>query len=636
MKKIYQYILMAVAVVAMASCSQEEMFEPAVLQAMNFQVSDFPAFGESAQTRAIGTPEDGKTAWVEGDQLFITFNSPKCGVQTATLTYTASQWASTENIMFEYVPGETPEITAVYAPSYNFDASSGNLTLKEGEQAGTDEYLQGTGAFSADSKAVNITFCNRTYSRLRIAAEKNETLTVTTTGFTPVGATTTAPASYTFTTNANGNAYLYGSFAEDATASLKQGNATLDTYTFTADKYPDGTAPNKSYAWKPYQYIALCADSEQTFSVTLSGSHTIPTSMQYSVGGGTWTTLTSTSSVTFGGEHGTLRLRATGNSIGTANNYYNDYMQFVFSNNNVPVECHGDIRTLIDYKKYTTVSTASARFCNLFKNCKALTTAPKLPATTLAEDCYSYMFQNCTGLTSAPALPATTLATQCYQAMFSGCTGLTSTPALPATTLASHCYFYMFSGCTGLTSAPALPATTLVEFCYQAMFEGCTGLSSAPELPATTLATDCYYRMFYGCSGLISAPALPATRLSKNCYQAMFYGCTGLTSAPALPATTLATQCCRAMFYGCTGLTSAPALPATTLATQCYDSMFYGCTNLNYIKMMATDVSATNCLKNWVSGVSSTGTFEKSASMTRLRRGADGIPSGWTVVDITE
>ena len=479
MRKIYQYILMAVAVVAMASCSQEEMFEPAVLQAMNFQVNDFPAFGESAQTRAVGTPEDGKTAWVEGDQLFITFNSPKCGVQTATLTYTASQWASTENIMFEYVPGETPEITAVYAPSYNFDASSGNLTLKEGEQAGTDEYLQGTGALSADSKAVNITFGNRTYSRLRIAAGKNETLTVTTTGFTPVGATTTAPASYTFTTNANGNAYLYGSFAKDATASMKQGNATLDTYTFTADKHPDGTAPNKSYAWKPYQYIALYADSEQTFSVKLNGSYTFY--MQYSVGGGKWTTLTSTSSVTFGGEHGTLRLRAIGHSEGTATSI-NKNMQFEFSKNNVQVECHGDIRTLIDYKNYTTVSTASARFCELFKDCQALTTAPKLPATTLAD----------------------------------------------------HCYYKMFSGCTGLTTAP--------------------------ELPATTLTFKCYYEMFKSCK------------------------------------------------------------------------------NLNYIKMMATNISASGCLTNWVSGVSTTGTFEKSASLStpRLPRGVNGIPAGWTVVDITE
>jgi hypothetical protein len=45
--------------------------------------------------------------------------------------------------------------------------------------------------------------------------------------------------------------------------------------------------------------------------------------------------------------------------------------------------------------------------------------------------------------------------------MFDGCTSLTTAPALPATTLAANCYSYMFYGCTSLTSAPALPATTL-------------------------------------------------------------------------------------------------------------------------------------------------------------------------------
>lgn len=65
---------------------------------------------------------------------------------------------------------------------------------------------------------------------------------------------------------------------------------------------------------------------------------------------------------------------------------------------------------------------------------------------------FYYMFYGCTGLTSAPALPATTLADSCYSDMFSGCTGLTTAPSLPATTLANRCYDSMFSGCTAITS----------------------------------------------------------------------------------------------------------------------------------------------------------------------------------------
>ena len=34
--------------------------------------------------------------------------------------------------------------------------------------------------------------------------------------------------------------------------------------------------------------------------------------------------------------------------------------------------------------------------------------------------------------------------------MFNGCTSLTTAPELPATTLAEYCYRYMFNGCTSL------------------------------------------------------------------------------------------------------------------------------------------------------------------------------------------
>lgn len=38
--------------------------------------------------------------------------------------------------------------------------------------------------------------------------------------------------------------------------------------------------------------------------------------------------------------------------------------------------------------------------------------------------CYRYMFKDCTSLTTAPALPATTLARDCYNSMFKGCKSL--------------------------------------------------------------------------------------------------------------------------------------------------------------------------------------------------------------------
>lgn len=60
--------------------------------------------------------------------------------------------------------------------------------------------------------------------------------------------------------------------------------------------------------------------------------------------------------------------------------------------------------------------------------------------------------------------------------------------------------------------------------------------------------------------------------------------------------------------------------------------MFNSCSKLNSITMLATDISASHCLDYWVSGVSKTGTFTKSADIT-LPKGASGIPTGWTVQD---
>jgi hypothetical protein len=114
----------------------------------------------------------------------------------------------------------------------------------------------------------------------------------------------------------------------------------------------------------------------------------------------------------------------------------------------------------------------------------------------------------------------------------------------------------------------------------------------------------------------------------------MFQECTSLTTAPKiLPATTLARYCYNRLFYGCTSLTQAPELPATKLVHYCYREMFYNCTSLNHIACLATTISAAYCTSDWVSGVSSTGTFIKHPDMNDWATGVKGIPSGWTVVD---
>ena len=273
-------------------------------------------------------------------------------------------------------------------------------------------------------------------------------------------------------------------------------------------------------------YLTFTAEEPQKFKMTVEGGYTI-SGLEYSLNGGEWNKVVAGEGVDFGGTNSTLRLRGT-NPNGTAESFSN-YSTITFTDAS-EVTCKGDIRTLLDYRNYATVATDQARFCYLFKNCKALTTAPDLPATVLADYCYYGMFDMCENLVNAPALPAETLAGYCYTAMFQACTNLETPPTLPAKTLKDYCYSSMFWGCENLETAPTLPAETLTPACYNTMFLSCTKLKTAPQLPATTLAVCCYQQMFYGCTSLETAPALPAETLAGSCYQGMFKGCTNLSS----------------------------------------------------------------------------------------------------------
>ena len=189
--------------------------------------------GGTSSTLIHNTEDVGKTAWVDGDQIIATLTSQRYGEQTAMLTFSGSDgtWSTGES--FSYLENETPTVKAVYAPS--------NIL-------GTGEYIEFDCELNGGELTVKLESAPRIYSRLRIVGLPNQTLTVTTTEFTPAGATSAVIEPYTLTTDNNGNAFLYGVFAEGATINVKQGEVTLADYTFTADKNPNGTEHNKSYA----------------------------------------------------------------------------------------------------------------------------------------------------------------------------------------------------------------------------------------------------------------------------------------------------------------------------------------------------------------------------------------------------
>lgn len=312
-------------------------------------------------------------------------------------------------------------------------------------------------------------------------------------------------------------------------------------------------------------------DSEFTLKAT---NKTWDGTLEWSTDQYTWTALVGTEEIQSADKK--LYLRGKENTKFYDNTNRNG-VKWVLSEK---ADCSGNIQTLLDWENPPESINTEDCYIQMFNGCTNLTTAPELPATTLAKFCYGSMFMNCTNLTSAPKLPATTLKDNCYLSMFYGCESLTNAPELPVTTLAGFCYYSMFYGCTNLIHAPKLPATTLANYCYKDMFFGCTKLTTAPTLPATTLAEYCYDGMFFQCTNLTTAPELPATSLKKYCYRDMFNKCTSLTTAPVLPATTVKRECYKGMFYGCTNLTAAPELPATSLSDFCYEMMFWGCSKL--------------------------------------------------------
>ena len=208
-----------------------------------------------------------------------------------------------------------------------------------------------------------------------------------------------------------GNSYTY---------QLKVGKNKISVSGISVAPWNTGTITDNGKAEQIIPYVTFKADKAQTFKMVAYG-YTI-TGLEYSVNGGDWKDVVADTPVSFGGDNGDLRLRGT-NINGTASEWY-ARSTIKFTEANVNVACTGDIRTLLDWKNYSTVETQNARFCNLFEGRSVLTSAPELPATTLAEGCYTGMFSNCTNLTSAPELPATTLAENCYTGMFYNCTKL--------------------------------------------------------------------------------------------------------------------------------------------------------------------------------------------------------------------
>ena len=198
-----------------------------------------------------------------------------------------------------------------------------------------------------------------------------------------------------------GNSYTY---------KLTVGKNKVSVSGISVAPWNTGTITDNGKAELYAPYVTFKADGEQMFELIAYGDYS-NSRLEYSVNNDKWQEVEAYRLITFGGINGDLRLRGT-NTNGTATDDSN-YLCFIFFKNNVDVACTGDIRTLLNWRNHKTVETQNARFCNLFENCNVLTSAPELPATTLANDCYRGMFFGCTKLSTVTMLaPSTEIASK--------------------------------------------------------------------------------------------------------------------------------------------------------------------------------------------------------------------------------
>lgn len=245
MRKIFQYIMLAVVTIVMASCTSDIEEPTATTGKSNVQlvVGEFPAFGDS-QTRTIGTSDAGKTSWAEGDELLLEMTSKTLGTKYAAFKYNGSSWELASGEL-SYKEDEVPTFPHVYyAPNYKWEA--GKLVLKEGKAAGTDEYIEGKANITPNGQAITVEFskATRNYSRLRIATMPNKPITVTIDRYTPAGSSDMKwDQKYALTSDEKGNAYLYGNFVTNSQFTVKYEEAPLASHTFL-----QATVNAKSYA----------------------------------------------------------------------------------------------------------------------------------------------------------------------------------------------------------------------------------------------------------------------------------------------------------------------------------------------------------------------------------------------------
>ena len=140
----------------------------------------------------------------------------------------------------------------------------------------------------------------------------------------------------------------------------------------------------------------LCFTAKEagsTVAIAVNGTPTKGQAFETSTDGISWSVfMPGTTTITLANVGDKVYFRGDNTTVSEP---YGIYYNFVMSGK---IAASGNIMSLLDKTcQSKTISNANCYY-SMFRDCTSLTTAPALPATTLATDCYSYMFRGCTSL----------------------------------------------------------------------------------------------------------------------------------------------------------------------------------------------------------------------------------------------
>lgn len=151
------------------------------------------------------------------------------------------------------------------------------------------------------------------------------------------------------------------------------------------------------------------------------------------------------------------------------------------------------------------------------------------------------------------------------------------------------------------------------------------------------LQEDDFRYLFDDNINLISAENLNLSfkKVESTSYYGMFRGCKNMIAPPKLSAIVIWNSSYSNMFQSCTSLTSIEIPAIKTYTWGCYE-MLTNCTSLNHVKCLITDgITSTNFI-NWMNRTAATGTFECAIGTKAAWEATGRIPSGWTIVEVSE